>query len=231
MRRTIPHVADRLVDVPVDIMKRYRDVTLAGDVMFVNKIAFFVTTSHSIHFSTVEMIANQKAPTLLKAIKQVKQIYTQRRFRVTSIHMDGQFETIRGDLAELNVALLIAGHDDHVPEVERYIRTLKERAHSIYNTVPFTRFPARMTVEMIYNCNFWLNTFPHADGVSDILSPRTIVTGLTIDFQRHCWIEYGAYAQVHEDHDNTMTARTTGAIAMRPTGNLQGTYIFFSLTT
>ena len=28
-----------------------------------------------------------------------------------------------------------------------------------------------------------------------------------------------------------MTARTTGAIAMRPTGNLQGTYYFFSLTT
>jgi hypothetical protein len=100
--------------------------------------------------------------------------------------MDGQFEPIRGDHATINIALNIAGHDDHVSEVERYIRTLKERARSIYNTVPFTRFPARMIVEMIHYCSFWLNSFPHPDGISDTLSPRTIVTGRTVDFRRHC---------------------------------------------
>jgi hypothetical protein len=48
---------------------------------------------------------------------------------------------------------------------------------------------------------------------------------------KHCRLEYGTYEQVHEDHDNTMQTRATGAIALRPTGNAQGDYFFFSLAT
>ena len=63
--------------------------------------------------------------------------------------MDGQFETLQGDLAELNIGLETVGHDDHVPEIERHIRTLKEQTRAIFNSL-----------EMIYVCNFWLNAFP-----------------------------------------------------------------------
>jgi hypothetical protein len=207
VRRTIPHVTDRIIDVPPSIMRLYRAVTLAGDIMFVNRIPFFVTTSHRIRFSTAEMITNQKAKTLINAVLQVKRIYAQRGFIVTEIAMDGKFEPIRGDLADIHTGLNTAGHDDRVPEIERHIRTVKECSRAIYNTVPFTRFPARMVIEMVYNCNFWLNAFPHPDGISNVLSPRTIVTGYAIDFKRHCRIKYGAYAQVHEEHDNSMNAR------------------------
>ena len=54
---------------------------------------------------------------------------------------------------------------------------------------------------------------------------------MAIDYFKHCVLEYGAYAQVHEEHDNSMAARTGGAIAMRPTGNVQGGYWFYSLNT
>ncbi len=37
--------------------------------------------------------------------------------------------------------------------------------------------------------------------------------------------------QTHEKHDNSMIPRTTGAIALRPTGNAQGGRYFYSLTT
>jgi hypothetical protein len=88
-----------------------------------------------------------------------------------------------------------------------------------------------MVIELIHYCTFWLNAFPHTDGVSDILSPRAIVSGLSIDYTKHCCIEYGAHAQVHEDHDNTMAPHTTSAIAMQPTGNTQGSYYFFHHNT
>jgi hypothetical protein len=78
---------------------------------------------------------------------------------------------------------------------------------------------------------FWLNTFPARDGVSKTLSPRSTVTGSHIDYNKHCKLEYGAYVQVHEEHNNSMITRTTGAIALRPTGNSQGGYYFYSLTT
>jgi len=78
---------------------------------------------------------------------------------------------------------------------------------------------------------FWLNEFPHNDGVHDVMSPRTILTGLHIDHDKHCTLEFGTYAQIHEEHDNSMTSRTSGAIALRPTGNTQGTHYFLNINS
>jgi hypothetical protein len=84
---------------------------------------------------------------------------------------------------------------------------------------------------MIYASVFWLNCFPNANGISRSMSPRTMVTRQGIDYDKHCRLEFGSYVQTHEQHDNSMAPRTTGAIALRPTGNAQGGYYFMSLTT
>jgi hypothetical protein len=104
---------------------------------------------------------------------------------------------------------------------------------AIYNTpLPFNQVPPRIVIEMAKHAIYWLNAFPHPIGVSDSsLSPRTIITGQTVDFNRHCKYEFGQYVQTHEQHDNSMSPRTIGALAMRPTGNAQGNYYFFSLST
>ena len=68
-------------------------------------------------------------------------------------------------------------------------------------------------------------------GVSKELSPRAIVVGATLDYHKHCHLEFSEYIQTHEEHDNSMHSRTTGAIALRPTGNVQGGYYFMSLMT
>jgi hypothetical protein len=57
------------------------------------------------------------------------------------------------------------------------------------------------------------------------------MTGQYGDYNLHCRLQFGEYAQVHESHDNSMLWRTTGATALRPTGNIQGGYYFMSLTT
>ena len=220
-----------LVDIPSTIMSHYREITLAGDIMFVNKVAFFVTVSRNLKFGTTEMLPNQQSKTLLGAIKQVKAIYSRRGFIITTLLMDGQFDVLRADLAEIQITLNTVSNDEHVPEVERHIRTLKERARAIYNVLPFPQLPTRMVIELIHYCTFWLNSFPAAHGVSDVLSPRAIVTGSRISYEAHCQLEFGSYVQTHEPHDNSMATRTTGALALRPTGNDQGGYYFFSLTT
>jgi hypothetical protein len=135
------------------------------------------------------------------------------------MQMDGQFKGITGDLADIGITLNTVFRGEHVPEAERYFRTIKERAQCVYNTLPFAKIPERMVAELIYYCVFWLNSFPACDGVSDTLSPRAIVTGSHIDFNKHCKLEFGAYVQAHKEHDNTMATQTTGAIALCPTGN------------
>jgi hypothetical protein len=76
-------------------------------------------------------------------------------------------------------------------------------------------------------------SIPHKNGVSDTLSPLTIMTGRPNLDYNDMKIEFGPYAQVYEDGGptNTMRARNTGAIALTPTGNAQGGYYFLSLTT
>jgi hypothetical protein len=88
-----------------------------------------------------------------------------------------------------------------------------------------------MLIEMVYSSNFWLNSFPTDDGVTPVLSPRAIVVSLELNYAKHCQLEFGTYVQTHEEHNNSMASRTTGAIALHPTGNNQGSYYFYSLTT
>jgi len=51
----------------------------------------------------------------------------------------------------------------------------------------------------VYNVVFWLNSFPHKDGVHATISPRTLITGLAIDYHKHCKIGFGTYVQVHKE--------------------------------
>jgi hypothetical protein len=89
----------------------------------------------------------------------------------------------------------------------------------------------RIVIEITNSSVFWLNAFPHCLGISTTLTPRTIITGKHIDFNKHCRYEFGQYVQTHEEHDNSMQSRTVGVLAMRPTGNDQGDFFFFSLCT
>ena len=214
-------------------MSRYQKVVLAGDIMFVNKLPFFMTISRHIKFSTAELLVNRHIETIFSATKRVHQHYLKRGFKITSLLMDGEFdiEGYRGDLSTIGITLNAVAANEHVPEIERHIRVIKERARSVVNMLPFEAIPARMIVELIYYCCFWLNSFPAKGGISATMSPRAIVVGSTIDYNNHVKLEFGQYVQTHEPHDNSIQTRTVGALALRPTGNAQGGHYFFSLTT
>ena len=50
-----------------------------------------------------------------------------------------------------------------------------------------------------------------------------------MDYGKNFKIGFGSYAQIHEEHGNSMMSRTNGAIALVPSGNSQGSYFFLSL--
>ena len=86
---------------------------------------------------------------------------------------------------------------------------------------------------MIYNCVLWINAFPPKGGVSESISPHTLLTGVRFDYNYHCKLAFGAYAQVHEEifPKNSQQALTLGAMCLGPSGNLQGGYNFMNLRT
>ena len=114
----------------------------------------------------------------------------------------------------------------NVQEIERFIRKIKERAWAIVNTLPIEQYPNRLIVETVYNTIFWLNCFPHKNGIHPTLSPCTIITGSTIDYNKHCTLQFGSYVQVHNPHNNSLLPGTTGALPYsRPAMHRAGTVL------
>jgi len=82
-----------------------------------------------------------------------------------------------------------------------------QKVQSIATVLLFERYPARLIVEMVYICGFWLSSFPHRDGVHTAISPRAIMKGLKHKYDKHFKIEFVTYVQVHK---NTTTPWNPG---------------------
>ena len=94
--------------------------------------------------------------------------------------MDGKFTPLKQDLAKMQITLNTVSRDEHVPEIKHCICTMKECVHFVYCSLPFKNHPKRMIVELIFAQNYWLNMFPHKDGVLQELSPQAIISGQEI---------------------------------------------------
>jgi hypothetical protein len=90
-----------------------------------------------------------------------------------------------------------------------------------------------MIVELINFVVLWYNAFPPLSGVSKTYSPRTIMTGTTLDYANHLKLPFCAYVETHEENNptNMMKERTRAAICLGPTANFQGSYKFLLLRT
>ena len=109
-------------------------------------------------------------------------MYWRAGFQIMTAKMDNEFEPMCSNLADLGIGLNKVARDEHIGEVECFICTLKEHMCAIYNTLPFTHIPPHMVIEMANHAVYWLNSFPHQDGISDTLSPHTIITRQTINY-------------------------------------------------
>jgi hypothetical protein len=145
--------------------------------------------------------------------------------------MDVEFEKLRTLLP--HVALNTTAAREHVGEIERKIRVIKERARGTFNTLPYKKLSKMMKVELLHFCVMWMNSFPMKSGISEKWSPRELVSRHKLDAKLHCRSPFGSYCKVHVDPDitNTLDPRTKWAICMGPMGNLQGSYKFLSLAT
>jgi hypothetical protein len=159
-------------------------------------------------------------------LQKIVRQYEARSFHIVTIFGDPAFRSLRTWVGQFDSC----GADDHVPDIERYIRTWKERICCGYHNLPFKRVPCRILSSHMENSTLWLNTFPKRDSISRQYSPFYLMHGHNLTFDLHARCQFGQYVQTHEEHSNGMEPRTTGAICLGPTGNAHGSHYFFSLT-
>ena len=81
-----------------------------------------------IYFIDVNHIANCTVPEIFKASKEVYQYYLHSFFRITTVHVGGEFKLLKNLIESIPGGTLInlAAANEHVPDTKRQIRVVKE---------------------------------------------------------------------------------------------------------
>ena len=78
---------------------------------------------------------------------------------VTATLMDVQLESVRDFCSESGVMLNACSADEHVPEIERFTRTLKEGIRALLASLPFEKIPHCSVSALVRHASEWLNVF------------------------------------------------------------------------
>ena len=131
VRNSPAPVVSEYYAVPPEILLQNSDVDVTGDVMFVNRIPFLVTLGQKIKFTTAENISDRKAKTLLQGLQNMTSLYNKQNVNIATLFMDNEFEVLKPKLDAMSITLNTTATNDHVPEIERQIRVIKESVRAI----------------------------------------------------------------------------------------------------
>ena len=130
----IPNADRRGLVVVVEVVGK----PIEADLFYVNEIPFLLSMSQKIKFLTLECIPNRSSNTLTVGLNRVVSLYRRAGYSVKIILLDMEFECLE---EFLDVPINVAAAREHVPGIEREIRTIKERGRALVNTSPFNKFP------------------------------------------------------------------------------------------
>ena len=125
-----------------------------------NDIGLLNTTLQKNMFATGSMIKNIKIKNIEDGIKQVKNIYLQRGFKITRIRSDSEFEHLQLEIVDLGIYLNCASKKEHVPDIERCNRIFKKLVQYAQAAIPFNLISKLMIVHPVTIAMFWINAFP-----------------------------------------------------------------------
>ena len=101
-RQKTTHVHANNINIPPVILLKYKYITLAADIMFVNGLRFFTSKSRGIKFTTIEYVKNAKADTLFNSMTQIKNVYLQPGLIIDELFVAEKFTLTDSLLLELS---------------------------------------------------------------------------------------------------------------------------------
>ena len=203
-----------LVKLPSYIMNIHQQVTLCIDILLVNGNYFLHTISRNIRFRTTAPLINRSKKQLLRRLKPVFQQYHSRGFEIHEVLADNEFQCLEADI--LPTRLNLVSRNEHVGDVENSNKYLKQTVRCLLSSTGARRVPKAMVIGAIDLATTCANAFPIDSGISDSLSPSTIVTGRQPLNFNNLKVTFGTFVQIHLHHTptNTMQPRTINTIAL-----------------
>lgn len=202
--------------------------TFHVDILSVDGLLFVGSVTTPLGFPMVTPVASRSTAVIEKALMLQLSEYTAKKFVVPTLLTDGEGAVIAltTKLQSLGITVNPSGPGQHVPIIENMIRQIKERVRCHLHVLPYT-LPLSLLPYLVMFCVTRIGMIPSHTRTNRV-SPREGFTGRKVDFKRDLRIGFGDYAQVYNPYvqKNSTEARTIGAIALCPTGNLQGSVVF-----
>lgn len=142
VRKQPPHVRTiQRVNIPHTLSLEHPTDELDVDHFFVNGLTFLHTKSRKIKFLTAEHCKGTTTKEALEHIQANVDRYARRGFEINGFIGDNAFAPLKEVLEPFH----IVSKGEHVPTIERSIRTLKERCRCTTASLPYSRYPRAMT--------------------------------------------------------------------------------------
>ncbi|KAG7364548.1 reverse transcriptase RNA-dependent DNA polymerase [Nitzschia inconspicua] len=232
--RPIPVVND-IIEIPKELIAAQHDVEMSIDTLFVNSMPFLATISHNIKYRTCNFVPSRRMMDYRSVLAKVVLLYTNAGFTIKMIHADSEYRAVleyfKNSSNKIDYNLATA--NEHVPQAERNIRTIKERVRATYHSLPFKAIPKLFIKELMAETANKLNFFPPKNGVSEYYSPREILSHQRLDYTKNCTIPQFSYVQAYDEPEprNSQAARSLDCIYLRPVNNLQGGHVLYHFGT
>ena len=203
------------------------------DIMYVNEEPYLLGVILPIDLTIVHYLEGRSMTHIKNAIYSFFAKIIANGFVINYIFTDIE-KSILSLESQLNVDFRVkvnpAGAGEKVAVIERRIRTIKERVRSIRSVLPFR--PANiLTKWLVYFAVMRKNLISTK---ADTPPPKELFTGLKVNYKCDLRVGFGDYCQVYKPNgrkNNVNEDRTEGAIALLPSGNLQGSVKFLSLSS
>ena len=126
-------------------------IVIAVDIFFVEGIPFFVAICKNLNLLTVHNLASREAPEIMEVLRKLQGLYRKQNYRIDTIMSDGEgaIKKLDGLIGDIGIKVNTASKGEHVPEVERAIRQVKERVRSFYTTLPY-KLDETLLVHLVY---------------------------------------------------------------------------------
>ena len=201
------------------------------DLMHLNGRAFLVTVFSTTEFTMVSRIKSKGGRDIMPALRQHISEMKKQGFKVTTLRVDGEsgIVTDKENVIELNnmgvtVDPCVSG--DHIPNVERKIRTIKERVRCMASVLPFEL--CNKLEDMLVKWSVSRINLEVTVNTTEYTCPREKVYNIRTDVERETKHEFGEYVQLIEGKGDS--ERSRGAVALLPTGNSDGSWYYYVLS-
>jgi hypothetical protein len=206
---------------------KMENANLAVDLMFIEKLDFFVSIDRETKLITVKVIPDKSAKVMETAVTELIGAYKVHRRIIRSINCDGEkgIKCISSFLSNQGIDYQPNAKGDHVADVERAIRQIKERVRSTMGTLPY-EVTDTILAYLVRDCVRCINLFPRkGENESPIVKFRKD----KLIYSKDLLLPFGQTVFVHEENEITNSMIPRSQLAINLGRERDGTRTFLTI--